>query len=525
MKLKIILILTSICVSVACNNKSNGNLSSYSKLDNNIKLSKIDGNINLKATLYDEGNIELTWNQIVQANKYDIFKNGDFITTVTNTNFMFTADQIDQANNIFQVQGHANGDYTDRSNISEVNTEAKNEEVVFNFSGKALSQSENEIKWETNDSDKLKGFEIYRNGNYYKYLNKNDGNLYKDAGLTSNTIYKYKVRAHYYSDELLPFTEELSIKTLETGNDDSPPVNHLVDTETPKEIIVNGSVYNAAFSDEFNNSSGIDTNKWNARKLWGPDLTINNEKQYYVDPNDPAHAQINYNPFKFSGSDLAIRAEVTPDDKKHLTKNLPYMSGVLTTKGKYKTKYGYFEIKAKIPAHNGTFPAFWLLHDRFKNQNTKRFEIDIFENLGHRPDLIYTTVHHYLNVGEYYDGFHVQESQPIVNYSGMPFSHLGKDFSENFHRYAVEWEPGKVTWYIDGIKVNELTSDELKEGDSALDHEETYIIVNLAMGGNWLNNADWGGVGYDFPNENDLQNSRANAPEMKIDYIRAYKKK
>ncbi len=277
----------------------------------------------------------------------------------------------------------------------------------------------------------------------------------------------------------------------------------LVDLQTPKN---QRPGYQLVFSDEFNGYN-IDSNKWLTRKMWGPDTIVNNEKQYYVDIQDSENqSAIGYNPFKFNGSTLSIEAMRTPDDKKWMVHNQPYLSGVLTSYKKYSTKYGYFEARIKIPAQNGTFPAFWLLHERLQNENTKRSEIDIFENLGHRPDRIHNTAHYFNNVTGNYTGDHVQLSRPEI---------YGEDFSLTFHTYAVEWQPGYIAWFIDGVKVNEIYTHEL-------DHEEMYVLVNLAMGGNWVNNADWGGLGYNFPNEQDLNNP--NIPKLEIDYIRVYKK-
>ena len=87
--------------------------------------------------------------------------------------------------------------------------------------------------------------------------------------------------------------------------------------------------------------------------------------------------------------------------------------------------------------------------------------------------------------------------------------------------YAVEWKPGKIIWYIDGQQVNELYSNEVN-------YENLYLMLNLAMGGNWTNYpANAGGLGRSsnehFPTQNDLNNF--GNPALEIDYVRVYRRK
>ena len=193
--------------------------------------------------------------------------------------------------------------------------------------------------------------------------------------------------------------------------------------------------YELVFSDEFN-SNQIDPARWNTQLRWDGEFNgtqfeyriVNGEKQFYVNllSEDDEHlSQVApvYNPFQFDGSRLAIRAAVNPfletlaptgpeqigRDINYgrllpLLKRQPFLSGVLSSHDKFSRKYGYFEARIKIPSHVGTFPAFWLFHQRERSQDTRRSEIDIMENLGHATQYIYNSFHYFDNVTVDYPG-------------------------------------------------------------------------------------------------------------------------
>ena len=92
----------------------------------------------------------------------------------------------------------------------------------------------------------------------------------------------------------------------------------------------------------------------------------------------------------------------------------------------------------------------------------------------------------------------------------------GADFSDDFHIYTCDWEPGKITWYVDGVKYHE-ESDwySTTVGQGTLTYpapfdQPFYIILNLAVGGSWVGN----------PND---ETSFENNPYV-IDYVRVYQK-
>ena len=304
--------------------------------------------------------------------------------------------------------------------------------------------------------------------------------------------------------------------------------------------VFNKSGYDLVFSDEFNGSS-VNSYRWNTQLRWDGEFNgeryehrvINGEDQFYVNVNSPDQAHLDtivpvYNPFEFDGSRLAIRAVRNPLKQtqgnrsfgplRDMVAQQTFLSGAISTYDKFTQKYGYFEARIKIPNHVGTFPAFWLHHQKRAYEGTQRTEIDIMENLGHAPWYIYNSYHYNTNVSAtQYGDSHFLKPQP----EGQIYT--GVDYSEDYHVYAAQWEPGHITWFIDGEKVSELS-------DASVNHEELYVILNMAMGGNWTNfPTNSGGLGRSggdhFPTANDLTDQNFRNPALEIDYVRVYKRK
>jgi beta-glucanase (GH16 family) len=121
------------------------------------------------------------------------------------------------------------------------------------------------------------------------------------------------------------------------------------------------------------------------------------------------------------------------------------------------------------------WPAFWMLGDG----NTKwpdRGEIDIMENIGREPATVHGTIH-----GPGYSG-----SQGI----GKPFSLPRGSFFDDFHVFAIEWEPNVIRWYVDDRLYNVLTPAALPAGARWVYDHPFYLLLNLAVGGKWPGNPD-----------------------------------
>ena len=180
-----------------------------------------------------------------------------------------------------------------------------------------------------------------------------------------------------------------------------------------------------------------------------------------------------------------------------------YTSGRINTQGKHDFKYGYFECRAKVPTGKGYLPAFWMMptDENLYGQWPKCGEIDIMEVMGQETNKAYGTIHY----GEPHD-----QSQ------GTCTVDVKNNFADQYHTYACDWEPGKITWYIDGVKFHEESdwfSAKSGQGEVAYPapfDQPFYMILNLAVGGSW--------VGY--PDDSTTYADQ----QFAVDYVKVYQK-
>src|SRR5262249_36874529 len=151
----------------------------------------------------------------------------------------------------------------------------------------------------------------------------------------------------------------------------------------------------------------------------GVTLTGNNEQEWYINANYAPTASIK--PWTVSNGVLTLTANPAPASIQPLINNYKYTSGMITTWHSFSQTYGYFEMRADLPAGQGLWPAFWLLPE----DGSWPPELDIMEVLGNDPTKLYTTVH--------------------TNQTGShTMSSLGTtvaNMSTGYHTYGVDWEP------------------------------------------------------------------------------------
>jgi hypothetical protein len=180
----------------------------------------------------------------------------------------------------------------------------------------------------------------------------------------------------------------------------------------------------------------LDTSKWETGYKAGT-----KEAQYYV-----------HDAFEFEDGILKIRAE------ERQVRDREYASGILTTRYSFDQKYGRFEVRAKMPAGQGLWPAFWLLPT---SQNYP-LEIDVFEFLGHQTDTVYMTNH-----------WRGKDGRSTFQTYGFK----GPDFTQDFHVFEIRWNEEEIVWYIDWVERARETR--------GIPHEPMFLLLNLAVGGEW----------------------------------------
>lgn len=244
--------------------------------------------------------------------------------------------------------------------------------------------------------------------------------------------------------------------------------------------------YTLLWNDEFNGTD-MDETIWNYEPH-SPGWT-NNELQAYTDSEE--------NVFVRDG-ELVIKAVASED----LDGNDYYTSGKVTTQNKEEFTYGKIVVSAKVPEGQGLWPAIWMMP---ADQNIYGSwpmcgEIDIMEVLGNDVQTAYATIH--------YGAPHAQQQGTLTLDDGS--------FSEDFHEYSVEWEPGEMRFYIDGVLINTVNDwfTAVEGGEEkpypAPFNLPFFLQMNLAVGGDWPGNPD---------ETTDFSNA-----EFEIDYVRVYQK-
>lgn len=244
------------------------------------------------------------------------------------------------------------------------------------------------------------------------------------------------------------------------------------------------AAWTLVWGDEFN-GPGLDPTKWTydlGGGKWG-----NQELEYYTDRPENLSVQ--------DGNLVITARQGKSTGAGHETWN--YTSARVKTQGKFAQTYGRFEARIKIPHGQGMWPAFWMLGDNIEKVGWDQCgEIDIMENIGKNPSTVYGTIH-----GPGYLGEGGLESE--YGLSGA------KRFADDFHVFAVEWEPSAIRFYVDSDLYVTRTPADIPAGKKwAFDHP-FFLLLNLAVGGDWPGNPDASTV---FPQT------------MLIDYVRVYQK-
>jgi beta-glucanase (GH16 family) len=245
--------------------------------------------------------------------------------------------------------------------------------------------------------------------------------------------------------------------------------------------------YVLTWSDEFSGANGAlpDSSKWvmeTGGNGWG-----NNELETYTNRTQNAHQQdgnlvITANKETYTGSDGITRE---------------YTSARIKTAGLFAQQYGRFEARIQIPQGQGLWPAFWMLGNNFDQVGWPACgEVDIMENIGKEPAIVHGSMH-----GPGYSG---------GNGLTAAYTLPSGNFADAFHIFSVEWEPNVVRFYVDSNLYETRTPANLPAGKTWVFDHSFFIILNVAVGGNWPGSPDGTTV---FP-----QN-------MLVDYVRVYSKK
>jgi len=288
--------------------------------------------------------------------------------------------------------------------------------------------------------------------------------------------------AQLYLDDVRLFTVE---NTSEVRISDSAPQAAFVLDDT---VTWESREWELVWVDEFDEpaSSPINSESWTCEvggHGWG-----NNELEYYTTNLE--------NVSQNGDGSLVITAQTgQPEDDTCWYGQCAFTSARCTTQDKVEFTYGRVEARLKIPRGQGIWPAFWMLGANFQEVGWPNSgEIDIMENIGSEPQTVHGTVH-----GPGYSG---------ASGIGNAFS-MDEDFADDFHIYAIDWDPNVIRWYVDGELYGTVSLNNMTNREWVFDHD-FFIIMNVAVGGAWPG----------FPDE-----STEFPQEMQVDYVRVYQLK
>ena len=215
------------------------------------------------------------------------------------------------------------------------------------------------------------------------------------------------------------------------------------------------------FDDEFHGHA-LDTKKWTAGH--GPSGIREDPVQFYT-PDDVIVGH----------GGLTIRSE------QRTMGGCAYTSGDISSLNKFAQRYGRFEARCRFPRLPGTWSAFYLL----PASGAWPPEIDVTEFIGRDPQHIYLTNHWQGSFG------HQQENRDRWDATA--------DWTQ-WHVYRVDWEPGRLQWFIDGLLQGVVTN--------GVSDVPMYLRLNTAIGGVFAGEPSPGGWPQDFG----------------VDYVRVYRR-
>lgn len=243
--------------------------------------------------------------------------------------------------------------------------------------------------------------------------------------------------------------------------------------------------YILTFHDEFNGNS-LDLSKWNnccVDVMSGPWI-VGNDNFAYVPEN-----------VSVSGGCLRIRAEYNPITCRNSNggiSTVEYRSGSVHTRTKFQQTYGWWEARIKMPdfSTDRVVPGFWLMpaSDRMVGEDGpgtgSTAEVDIMEHITNDP-----SYPNYVTSALHWGGYG-------ANYKGTLIGFSRVENTSDWHVYALDWSPGKLDIYVDGVKTHTYTGEGIPFGDEI-------AVLSMAM-------HTTQGPGFEC--------------EMLVDYIRVYEK-
>ncbi len=248
--------------------------------------------------------------------------------------------------------------------------------------------------------------------------------------------------------------------------------------------------YTLVWSDEFSGTGPVASDLWfNQTQLPAGGSWYNGEEQHYTDRIENSSTANGY---------LTITAKKESYTNQGSTKQ--YTSARLNSK--YAFTYGRVDVRAKLPAGAGTWPAIWMLgkninepggyfSSQFGNVNWPATgEIDIMEHWGNNPNVIHGSIHTPSSSGN------------TINTNTKTISQV----STTYHTYSLIWDETKIQFLVDNVAFY-VYEPSVKNASTWPFDKPQYLLLNIAMGG------VGGAIDPAFTTST-----------MEVDYVRVYQK-
>ncbi len=287
--------------------------------------------------------------------------------------------------------------------------------------------------------------------------------------------------------------------------------------QAPETAPLEGAGWELAWADEFEGDA-LDRSKWTPEvSCWGGG---NSERQCYTDRPDNIAVEngmllLKARKERFTGP--ARPPEIAENPNPQVTQQ--FTSGKVRTRGLHAWRYGRFEVRAKVPAGQGTWPAVWMMPaEDVYGPWPLSGEIDILEavNIGAKCKVCEGGKGENRTISALHFGDRPPGNLFVDSRTALPDLALPSD---DFHVYSVEWGEGLIRFLVDDrvhltVPAERWsTASPLAEGRPAAPFDQPfYVMANLAVGGR-------------LSEENNAKGLAASSfpAQFAIDWIRVYR--
>ena len=306
------------------------------------------------------------------------------------------------------------------------------------------------------------------------------------------------------TDVNIPKSGKTSVVTTETEISENieSETGTLKNTLSKAKLKIGKSEWKLVWRDEFDGNS-LDMSRWSYWENGNPWNSGNylDENGNFVDQYGfkAKHYYLKEN-VKVKDGNLVIELKKETDKTvkiNEVERKIQYSSGAVHTKDKYSIRYGKIEMRAAMPKGIGVWPAFWTWPKDYSQAvgSPAKEEIDIVEAYGDKFRKIAGTAHA------------LKSDNTYASFGGSDLKLRKSEDLTEFNTYAIEWDENKIKWYFNGRHYKTLSMKKVRKFTDNTFKLEHFLMINVALQEKTGEDGD-----INFPTE------------MKIDYVRVYKK-